>query len=102
MKVFRCFFYGFIIVATQSLHARIWVEVGGGIYADKESVTRTGEIAHITVTDMSKDGLTYLKFDCERNIVFFLNGIKPVSTKDNPIFAKTQALACRRSWELWK
>lgn len=102
MKKVLIFFWLLLVKASVS-NAESWVEVGGGIYADKDSVQRNGEIGHITLSDMSNKGLIYMKFDCKRNIAFYiLPSLQQSSTKDNPILSKSQELACRRPWELWK
>jgi hypothetical protein len=101
-NLIRITFAGLILMGFSLSYAETWVEVGNNIYADKDSVTRTGEIAHITITDMSKVGLDTIKFDCKRNIAFYRGFNEPRNTKENAILLKTQELACRRSWELWK
>lgn len=103
LKLFIHFtFVGLMLMGASASYAETWVEVGNNIYADKDSVTRTGEIAHITITDMSKVGLDIIKFDCKKNIAFYRGFNEPRNTKDSTILLKIQEIACRRSWELWK
>ena len=91
-----------MLIRVSLSYAETWVEVGNGYYADKESAQRNGEIGHVTLSNMTQPKLIYMKFDCKRNIAFFPGVLEPSNTLDNPILSKSQKLACRRSWELWK
>lgn len=95
-------FVGLMFISASASCAETWVEVGNGFYADKESAHRNGDIGHITLSNMTVPSLLYMKFDCKRNIAFIPDKPEPRNTKDNPILKKSQELACRRSWEIWK
>jgi hypothetical protein len=99
---FSMIFSGFMLMGTLASYAQTWVEVGNGFYADKESAHRSGEIGHITLSNMTMPSLLNMKFDCKRNIAFIPGKPEPRNTNDNPILRNSQELACRRSWELWK
>ena len=95
--------FALILLATQSLHATSWVDVGDGWFAERNTSKLYGEVGTVLMRHISTmDSVVEVTFDCKNGIATNKSWGAPIYTVDISSLRKAQQLACRRSWEFWK
>lgn len=91
------------MIMCVSAQAENWIFVGNGLYADKNSNERNGDIATIIIRHESRmDSTNRLTFDCNRQIVTHYPLKEPRTYDPDSSMGRVAALACRKMWEIWK
>lgn len=93
----------FISVNTNIAFAENWIRVDDQYYADKDSITRKGDLSEIVIK-LAKtneyDSGAIIKMDCVRRTVF----VRDEELKGEPdsLIDKLLKLGCKKTWEFWK
>jgi hypothetical protein len=93
-----------LLVFSMIAHAENWVHFidnpDGGLYADKDSGNRQGDIGSVVIRIGSSGRSGIWSFDCNRAVMLAREKEYPVG--DNDPGKKAFEIACKKRWEVWK